>query len=98
LGPVESIIDQILSEDEDAPPKQRHTAAQLFRCLRDEYGYRGGYVQVRRYVRGHRRSPQQETFIPLGHLPGQRLGPDKGSGTEISLLDLQFLTLYPHGS
>jgi transposase len=78
LGPVESIIDQILIDDEDAPPKQRHTAAQLFRRLRDEYGYRGGYAQVRRYVRAHRRCPQQETFIPLGHLPGQRLEADFG--------------------
>jgi transposase len=77
LGPVETLIDQILRDDEDAPPKQRHTAAQLFRRLRDEYGYRGGYVQVRRYVRTHRRRPQ-ETFIPLGHLPGQRLEADFG--------------------
>ena len=78
LGPVESIIDQILIEDEDAPPKQRHTAAQLFRRLRDEYGYRGGYAQVRRSVHAHRRGPQRETFIPLGHLPGQRLEADFG--------------------
>jgi transposase len=78
LGPVESIIDQILHEDQEAPPKQRPTAAQVFRRLRDEYGYRGGYVQVRRDVRTHRRGPQQETFIPLGHLPGQRLEADFG--------------------
>jgi transposase len=77
LGPVESIIDQILRDDEDAPPKQRHTAAQLFRRLRDEYGYRGGYVQVRRYVRMHR-PRHEETFIPLGHLPGRRLEADFG--------------------
>ncbi len=55
LDPVRPIIDQILRDDEDAPPKQRHTAAQLFRRLRDEPGYRSGYGQVRRYVRQHRR-------------------------------------------
>ena len=77
LGPVESIIDQILIDDETAPPKQRHTAAQVFRRVRDEYGYAGGYVQVRRYLRKHRRS-HVETFIPLGHLPGQRLEADFG--------------------
>jgi transposase len=77
LGPVQELIDQILRDDEDAPPKQRHTAAQLFRRLRDEYGYVGGYAQVQRYVRQHRR-PQRETFIPLGHLPGQRLEADFG--------------------
>jgi transposase len=77
LGPVEAIIDQVLRDDEDAPPKQRHTAAQLFRRLRDESAYRGGYAQVRRYVRAHRRR-HQETFIPLGHLPGRRLEADFG--------------------
>ena len=77
LNPVRPIIDQILRDDEDAPPKQRHTAAQLFRRLRDEPGYRGGYGQVRRYVRQHRRR-HRETFIPLGHLPGQRLEADFG--------------------
>lgn len=77
LGPVTPVIDQVLREDEDAPPKQRHTAAQLFRRLRDEHGYRGGYAQVRRYVREHR-CRQKETFIPLGHLPGRRLEADFG--------------------
>jgi transposase len=77
LGPVAAIIDQILIDDETAPPKQRHTAAQLFRRLRDEQDYRGGYAQVQRYLRKHRRR-HQETFIPLGHLPGQRLEADFG--------------------
>jgi transposase len=77
LGPFHAAIDQILKDDETAPPKQRHTAAQAFRRLRDEHGYRGGYAQVQRYVLKHRRS-DQETFIPLGHLPGQRLEADFG--------------------
>jgi transposase len=77
LGPVQPIIDQIVRDDQNAPPKQRHTAMQLFRRLRDEHGYRGGYAQVRRYLFQHRRT-QQETFIPLGHLPGQRLEADFG--------------------
>lgn len=77
LGPVEAIIDQILADDEDAPPKQRHTAAQIRRRLRDEHGYSGGYAQVQRYVLKHRRR-HRETFIPLGHLPGRRLEADFG--------------------
>ena len=64
-------------DDETAPPKQRHTAAQVFRRLRDEHDYRGGYAQVQRYLLKHRRG-EQETFIPLGHLPGQRLEADFG--------------------
>jgi transposase len=77
LGVFQSIIDQVLVDDETAPPKQRHTAAQLFRRLRDEHGYAGGYAQVQRYLLRHRHR-HQETFIPLGHLPGQRLEADFG--------------------
>ena len=46
LGPFQATIDQILADDESAPPKQRHTAAQVFRRLRGEHGYRGGYAQA----------------------------------------------------
>ncbi len=50
LGPYKALIEQILAEDEQAPRKQQHTAAKLYRRLRDEHGYAGGYDQVRRYV------------------------------------------------
>ena len=77
LGSFHAVIDAILAADDDAPPKQRHTAMQLFRRLRDEYHYRGGYDQVRRYVGKHRRD-NRETFIPLAHDAGQRLECDFG--------------------
>jgi transposase len=77
LGPFRAAIGQILADDESAPPKQRHTAAQVYRRLRDEHGYPGGYAQVQRYVRRHRRK-SEETFIPLGHLPGRRIEADFG--------------------
>ncbi len=77
LGSFHGVLDAVLADDEDAPPKQRHTAMQLFRRLRDEYGYSGGYDQVRRYVGQHRRD-RRETFIPLAHDPGQRLECDFG--------------------
>jgi transposase len=77
LGPVVAIIDGILVDDEGAPPKQRHTAAQIHRRLRDEHHYPGGYAQVQRYVLKHRRR-HRETFIPLGHLPGRRIEADFG--------------------
>jgi transposase len=77
LGSLHVVIDGILTADEAAPPKQRHTAMQLFRRLRDEYQYTGGYDQVRRYVGKHRRD-RRETFIPLAHDPGQRLECDFG--------------------
>ena len=77
LDPFKALIEQILAADEAAPPKQRHTAAKLYRRLRDEFGYPGGYDQVRRYVQGQGRR-QRETFIPLCHEPGQRLEADFG--------------------
>jgi transposase len=77
LGPFKPTIDQILAADEEAPPKQRHTAMQVFRRLRDEQHYAGGYDQVRRYISGQRRR-HKVTFIPLSHEPGQRLELDFG--------------------
>ena len=77
LGPFQAVIDQILADDEAAPPKQRHTAAQISGGFATRHGYRGGYAQVQRYVRKHRRR-HEETFIPLGHLPGRRLEADFG--------------------
>jgi len=77
LGRFQASIDQILADDEHAPPKQRHTAMQVFRRLRDEHGYSGGYAQVQRYLLKHRRQ-HRETFIPLAHPPGRRLEADFG--------------------
>jgi transposase len=77
LGPFTAIIDQVLRDDRDAPPKQRHTAAQLFRRLQDEHGYPGSYPTVRRHVAAHRQN-SSPTFIPLAHPPGRRLEADFG--------------------
>jgi transposase len=77
LGPFKAIIDQILAEDQQAPPKQRHYATHLFQRLVAEYGYQGGYDQVRRYVQAQRQA-RQETFIPLSHAPGSRVECDFG--------------------
>ena len=77
LGSFKPIIDGILKADEQAPRKQRHTAAQIFPRLQGEHGYAGGCGQVRRYVQRHRRD-RRETFIPLAHDPGQRLECDFG--------------------
>lgn len=77
LGEFHGVIDQILADDEKAPPKQRHTAMQVFRRLVAEERYRGGYDAVRRYI-GKRRRRQRPTFIPLDHDPGQRQEADFG--------------------
>ena len=41
LGPFLPLILQILKDDESAPPKQRHTAAQIYRRLCLEHQYQG---------------------------------------------------------
>ena len=73
LGPFKPTIDEILDADQRAPRKQRHTAMQVFRRLRNEHGYPGGYDQVRRYI-AQRRRGDRETFIPLVHDPCHRAG------------------------
>jgi transposase len=77
FGAFRHLVDALLDADEDAPRKQRHTATQVFRRLRDEHGYAGGYDQVRRYVQARRRD-RRETFIPLEHPPGHRAEADFG--------------------
>ena len=77
FGPFRQTVDAILDADAGAPRKQRHTASQLFRRLRDEFGYTGCYDQVRRYVQARRRDGR-ETFIPLDHPPGHRAEADFG--------------------
>jgi len=77
LGAFHSRICQILSDDLTAPPKQRHTAMQVYRRLVKEDSYNGGYDQVRRFISASR-STARETFIPLAHEPGQRMECDFG--------------------
>jgi transposase len=76
LGKFLGFVDEILSTDDQAPRKQRHTAMRIFERLTGE-GYEGGYDAVRRYV-AKRRRKKRETFIPLSHDPGQRLEADFG--------------------
>jgi transposase len=75
--PVKPIIDQMLRDAATTPPKQRHTATQIYRRLKAEHAYAGGYDQVRRYVQ-RRQQRERETFIPLEHAPGQRVECDFG--------------------
>jgi transposase len=77
FGPFRSFVDEILTADESAPWKQRHTAAQIHRRLVAERGYTGQYDQVRRYLQ-QKRLDRRETFIPLEHRPGARAEADFG--------------------
>ena len=72
LGAFVGLIDEILATDADpsTPRKQRHTARRIFERLRDEHGYAGGEVAVRRYVAEHRRVGG-EVFVPLSQPAGE---------------------------
>jgi transposase len=72
LGPFINVIDEILAGDADpsTPKKQRHTARRIFDRLRDEHGYVGSEVTVRRYVAQYRRH-SGEVFVPLSQPPGE---------------------------
>ena len=74
IGAFRQLVDDILAADATAPPKQWHTACQIFRRLAAEHNYTGGYDQVRRYLKQLRRD-HTETFIPLAHPPGHRAAP-----------------------
>jgi transposase len=77
FGNFRPIVDEILAQDRTAPPKQRHTAQQIFRRLVTEHNYTGSYDPVRRYLQRHRLE-RRETFIPLEHPPGHRVEADFG--------------------
>lgn len=67
---VKPIILEWLRQDEQAPPKQRHTAKRIYQRLVDEHGFTGGESTVRRYVRELRVSPPK-AFVPLDFPPGR---------------------------
>jgi transposase len=69
LGPWVGIIDQILTEDQGQPKKQRHTAKRIWDRLKAEHSFPGGYTIVKDYVR-QARLRHKEVFVPLEHAPG----------------------------
>jgi transposase len=70
LGPWLGVIDAILNDDKQRPPKQRHTAKRIFERLKEEHGFRGGYTIVKDYVRTAALRGR-EMFVPLVHPAGE---------------------------
>jgi hypothetical protein len=58
LDRVRALIDAMLEEDLEAPPKQRHTARRVFERLVDEHDAEVSYSYVSKYVTGQ--SPAKE--------------------------------------
>jgi transposase len=79
LDRVRALIDAMLEEDLQAPPKQRHTARRVFERLVDEHAAEVSYSYVSKYV--HRRRPEigaaararaavVDGFVPQTKRPG----------------------------
>lgn len=77
-----SIIDAWLAQDESRPRKQRHSATRVFERLRDEHGFTGSEVTVRRYVASRRPKPS-EVYVPLAFAPGEEAQVDWGEAVVI---------------
>lgn len=72
IDSVKPIIIQWLTDDEKAPLKQRHSAAQIHRRLEKEYGFTGGESTVRRFVRQYKQLKEApNSSIPLEFDPGE---------------------------
>ncbi len=77
MDPYREIIVAWLTADEQAPPKQRHTAKRIFDRLVDEYGFQGSDSTVRRFVRILKAS-RPEVYIPLTANWGEQAQVDWG--------------------
>jgi transposase len=77
MGPFLPVIERWLTEDETAPPKQRHTARRIYDRLVAEYDFPGSEVTVRRAVSALR-GRRIEVFVPLEAVPGKVAQADFG--------------------
>ena len=69
LDAFTGVIDQSLTDDQQRPKKQRHTAKRIWERLCVEHAFTGGYTIVKAYVR-RQKLGGQEMFVPLAHPPG----------------------------
>jgi transposase len=74
---VESLVHEMLRDDDIAPKKQRHTARRIYHRLIEEHSYTGSEATIRRMVAAHKqRTP--EVFVPLEYDPGAEAQVDFG--------------------
>jgi len=62
-GSIKAIVLEYLTEDQNAPPKQRHTAKRIYERLCREHGFTGGNSTIRLLVRSLRGTT--EVYMPL---------------------------------
>jgi transposase len=76
---VRHIIDAWLEQNKKARRKQRQTAKRIYERLRDEYGFKGHYGTVQRYIK-RAAGRQKEVFMPLQFEPGEEAQVDWHEG------------------
>jgi transcriptional regulator with XRE-family HTH domain len=71
LGPFIETIDELITEDLNRKRKERFTGHTFYKCLRDNHGYAGSEVTLRRYfcVRRRELSGSTKVTVPLVHPP-----------------------------
>jgi transposase len=79
MGPYLEVVRQWLADDEEAPPKQRHTARRIYDRLVSEHGFSGAEVTVRQAVVRLRGERPREPFVPLEAPFGRIAQADFGS-------------------
>lgn len=80
IGPFKAIVDQWLVDDQDAPPKQRHTARRIAQRIEAEFGAAIPERTVRHHVHKRRGELALKTdgFVPQAHPPGLEAQVDRG--------------------
>jgi transposase len=81
LEPVLAQINTWLEADQEAPPKQRHTAKRIYDRLVEEHGFTGGERTVRGYVAAWHQAQRSEAtgYLPLAYAPGAEAQCDWGA-------------------
>ena len=69
LDAFTGVIDHILTDDQQRPKKQRHTATRIWERFCVEHAFPGGDTIVKDSVR-RQKLGGQEMFVPLAHPPG----------------------------
>lgn len=77
MDPFRGVVLNWLAQDEQAPPKQRHTAKRIYDRLVLEHQFTGAEPTVRRFV-SHLHAKQPEVHIPLQAAWGQQAQVDWG--------------------
>lgn len=82
LDPFVETIRTWLTDDQQRPRKQRHTAVRIWERLRDEHQYDGARRAVSDLVKQLRRElAPPEVFVPIDHPPGNEFQIDWGEVT-----------------